>query len=230
MIINEKIKYRVVPSTRKYYISKGYVCNNYDIIDINVMDLPATSIIKIDVKCDTCGIENKLSYKHYLKNTKNHTDIYTCSGCSFLKAKKTKLEKYGDENYQNVEKIKKTKLEKYGDENFTNRVKSKITCLDRYGVDNVSKVDTIKELKKETSNKNWGFDNVFKSPEIKDKISKTIKDKYGSDLYINSDDFKMKYKSFCNDMGVEHYSKSSEYKSKFKNTCLLKFGFETNLM
>ena len=50
MIINEKIKYRVIPNTRKYYISKGYMCNNYDLIEINVMDLPTTSF-QIDFFC-----------------------------------------------------------------------------------------------------------------------------------------------------------------------------------
>lgn len=230
MIISEKIQYKVIPNTRKYYISKGYVCNNYDIIEVNIIDLPITSGIKIDVKCDSCGKEKKLAYKNYLKNTKNNTIIYTCSGCSNFKVRKTKLEKYGDENYQNTEKIKKTKLEKYGDENFTGREKSKITCLNKYGVDNVSKSNIIKILKKETNNKKWGVDNVFQSEEIKDKISKTINEKYGSDVYIKSQDFKIKYKLFCNDIGVDHYSKSLDYKNKFKQTCLLKFGFETNLM
>jgi len=50
MIISEKIQYKVIPNTRKYYISKGYVCNNYDIIEVNIIDLPITSGIKIDVK------------------------------------------------------------------------------------------------------------------------------------------------------------------------------------
>lgn len=37
---------------------------------------------------------------------------------------------------KHMEQIKKTKLEKYGDENFNNRDKSKETCLKKYNVDN----------------------------------------------------------------------------------------------
>ena len=43
------------------------------------------------------------------------------------KIKKTKLERYGDENYQNIDKIKQTKFEKYGDSNYNNRSKMKQT-------------------------------------------------------------------------------------------------------
>jgi hypothetical protein len=40
---------------------------------------------------------------------------------------KTKMEKYGDCNYVNIEKAKETKLNKYGDKNFTNRERFKKT-------------------------------------------------------------------------------------------------------
>ena len=49
------------------------------------------------------------------------------------KRKKTNLEKYGDENYTNIEKNKKTKLEKYGDENYNNRKLSEETCVKNNG-------------------------------------------------------------------------------------------------
>lgn len=39
---------------------------------------------------------------------------FTSTSAGKLQVRKTKLEKYGDENYVNVEKIKQTKLEKYG--------------------------------------------------------------------------------------------------------------------
>lgn len=68
------------------------------------------------------------------------------------KGRKTKLERYGDENYVNkeqiskshlknwnehkeerIEKIKKTKLERYGDENYNNCEKNKETLIKNYG-------------------------------------------------------------------------------------------------
>ena len=73
------------------------------------------------------------------------------------KSKKTKLEKYGDENYNDrtsaretclrrygvdhpckssktIEKTKATKLERYGDPNYNDREKASRTCVSRYGV------------------------------------------------------------------------------------------------
>ena len=44
---------------------------------------------------------------------------------TILKQKQTKLEKYGDENYNNKEKNQKTKLERYGNKNYLNRDKAK---------------------------------------------------------------------------------------------------------
>ena len=79
-----------------------------------------------------------------------------------IKSKKTKFERYGDENYNNIEKYKETWysssdeyklevklkrqetcLERYGDENYNNIEKYKETCMEKYGVDNVRKADII---------------------------------------------------------------------------------------
>ena len=196
MIVNEKINIKVNPNSRVYYNSIGYKCSNYETIEIKTVDLPAGSNIEILVRCDVCLIERLVKYNRYLKNTKNNTILYTCKKCSFIKNKKTKLERYGSENYQNTEKIKKTKLERYGSENYTNRIKAKKTCIEKYGVDNVSKSDHIKSIKMKTNIDNWGVDNVFKSEEIKNKISKSVRIKYGSDNYVTSDDCKNKYKMF----------------------------------
>jgi hypothetical protein len=49
------------------------------------------------------------------------------------KMKRTKLEKYGDENYSNAILGRKTKLEKYGDENYNNRDKARKTLIEKYG-------------------------------------------------------------------------------------------------
>lgn len=48
--------------------------------------------------------------------------------------------------------------------------KYKETCNLKYGVDNVSKVESIKELKKKTFIKNYGVDNIFKDKEFKNWI------------------------------------------------------------
>lgn len=60
-----------------------------------------------------------------------------------LKNKKAKLIKYGNENYNNIEKMKESCLKKYNVDNpFKSEIikeKIKRTCLDKYGVDNIGK-------------------------------------------------------------------------------------------
>jgi hypothetical protein len=50
-----------------------------------------------------------------------------------VKRKKTKLERYGDSNFNNREKAKKTKLKKYGDSGYTNKEQALDTMLNKYG-------------------------------------------------------------------------------------------------
>jgi len=230
MIINEYVEVKVNPNSREYYNSIGYECNNYDILKVKTKELPTGSNIEVDVKCDICHFENRIKFNKYIKNTKNNTIEYTCKKCSHFKVKKTKLEKYGDENYQNIDKIKKTKLERYGDENFTNREKSRETCFMRYGVENPSSLEIVKDKRKKTNLEIFGVENIFQSDVVKEKIKNTCLEKFGSEYYIKSNDIKEKYNNFCHKIGVDHYSKSKEFKEKFKNTCLDRWGFTTSLM
>jgi hypothetical protein len=54
------------------------------------------------------------------------------------KQRETKLIRYGNENYVNVEKSKKTRMERYNNEKYNNWEQYKITCSRKYGVDNYS--------------------------------------------------------------------------------------------
>jgi hypothetical protein len=73
------------------------------------------------------------------------------------KIKKTNLKKYGVENYYESddfkEKSKKIKLERYGDQYFNNVEKNKETCLEKYGVsslmENFEFQNKIYKIKKE---------------------------------------------------------------------------------
>lgn len=229
MIIDKKIEIKVNPNSRIYFNNLGYKCENYELLKIETIDLPSGSNISIKIECDNCGDNKIAKFNKYYKSTNQLKDKYYCKKCNYIKVKKTKLERYGDENYANSEKAKKTKLERYGDENYTNKEKAKKTCMYKFGVDNVSKSEEIKEKKKEKFKKKYGVENPFQSEEIKKKIKETCLEKYNSEYYITSDDVKNKYQLFCDKLGVEHYSKSNEYKEKFKETCLLRWGKTTNL-
>lgn len=84
------------------------------------------------------------------------------------KCSNTKLLKYGDENYKNIDKAKQTKLSRYGDENYNNREKANNTCLERYGVTCYSKTKEYKNRLKPIRK------------EMYRKAEDTLEKKYGS--------------------------------------------------
>ena len=105
------------------------------------------------------------SYENFLKH-------------SYLKRKKTCLEKYGVEKYNNYEKIRQTIKERYGSENYNNLEKYKKTCLEKYGVEFPGKnkevmKKRIEKFKKEHNN----CSSAFLLPEVieKTKIGNRLK-------------------------------------------------------
>lgn len=128
--------------------------------------------------------------KHY--NYKKPNSLHTEN------IKKSKLEKYGDANYNNRDKAKETCLEKYGVDNpFKDVDKIKQSLINKYGVDSPMKVEEIKQ--KVLLNKNYveinkksrytyfqrtGYDNPAKNPEV---IKKAIETRLGKDYYTNLD-------------------------------------------
>lgn len=96
-----------------------------------------------------------------------------------IKTKQTKLEKYGDENYNNIDKNRQTCLEKYGVKSYTqtqecvNKMKS--TCLKRYGIENYSKTQECIEKIKSTCLEKYGVDNYSKTNDFSKQRRKRIK-------------------------------------------------------
>ena len=113
------------------------------------------------------------------------------------KREQTCIERYGNPNYNNIEKCKNTKQEKYGDSNYNNREKSTQTCLSRYGVTNPSKVKSIQDVatkhSKESAIKN-GTINLSKPEEM---FYKYLVEKYGADDVIRQYKDEMRYPFFC---------------------------------
>ena len=88
------------------------------------------------------------------------------------KEKATKLERYGDENYNNRIKEKATKLERYGDENYNNHIKAKATKLEKYGDENYTNPDKAKETKLER----YGDENYNNHDKAVPKRRKTMEE------------------------------------------------------
>lgn len=115
------------------------------------------------------------------------------------KVKKTKFERYGDENFVNSEKSKLTRLERYGDENFVNASKAKCTKMEKYGDCNFNNRDKFKEtLLKFTDEKKLS---------ISDSRRNTCINRYG----------------------VEHVSKLDSVKDSKRETCMRRYGVECGL-
>ena len=100
-------------------------------------------------------IQNPQSKEH-LKQIQNSEEVKQ-------KTRKTKLEKYGDENYINIDKIKQTKVERYGDENYCNVDKIKQTKTEKYGYSNYNNIDKIRETCKDK----YGCDYACMRPEAR---------------------------------------------------------------
>lgn len=128
--------------------------------------------------------------------------------------------------------------------------KVKRTVSERYGVDNVSKLDEIKEKKRDTCLKNHGVESGFQlrdkieetclerygvkharqSPEVIEKYKKTCIEHYGVDNPFKSDDVKKKIRQTTFDhFGVEYSMQSEEVKEKSRSTCLERYGVECQL-
>ena len=102
-------------------------------------------------------------------------------------------------------KIKKTKLDKYGDENYNNIDKIKETSIIRWGVDSVLKNKEIREKIKETNFKKYGFYSNLSIPEIVDKRKKIFQENNNRETIekyrnIIGDEYtimKYEYSMFC---------------------------------
>ena len=129
------------------------------------------------------------------------------------------------------EKYKQTCLQKYGYEyaSQSNIVKEKVkyTCLQKYGSECSLSSPIIKEQIKKTNLQKYGAENVFASKIIQDKIKEVNYKKYGNSIYALSDDMKNKQKVYIQSLTPEIIQ---EMIQKRKQTCIEKYGVETNLL
>lgn len=103
------------------------------------------------------------------------------------KRKNTCLERYGVESYFSsdvaIDKIRRTKLEKYGDSGYHNMEKMKETMLKRYGVEYNIASDNPEINGRGTYHKKLKEDPEFKQSVIAKRVN-TCKTLYGEDYYI----------------------------------------------
>lgn len=163
-------------------------------------------------KCIVCGkyIEN------IVKNRK------CCSReCSQKLRKQNCLNKYGVDSPSKVDKIKnkvkQTKLQKYGDENYNNRKQASITFKEKYGVNSSFQLENTKQ----TILKKYGVDNVTKNKNILNKSLKTNRNNHLGDLAWNT---YIAEQTMLNKYGVKKPLQSDEIRQKWIKTNIEKYG------
>ncbi len=93
------------------------------------------------------------------------------------------------------------------------------------GLKNPYYCTSCKVIKSDRTNlEKWGVKNPMQNDFIKEKLKKSLVDKYGVDHYSKTEDYKNKYKKTCNDNDTNlllwggHPSKTEEFKNKSKDT------------
>lgn len=230
---------------------KKYVFNNTKFLskDSN-MSLRVYCVIHHMIelpKCYNCG---KMLHENHFRGINKGFAQYCNSKCSnsdVYKKEKIKtifLEKYGStssfSNKELREKAKKTKLRKYGDENYTNKEKAQQTCAERYGVDNPFKSLEIKKKIKMTLIKKYGAENCMQNKEIQQKQYQSMLKHFGPDNINNREKAAETYRNHTEEQkkdihdrtiqtnleryGVESPTASKEIQDKISTTKQLKHG------
>ena len=232
MILNEYIEIIGNSKNLKYYRDKGYDIEVNKKITIKVDDLSHGSTFKIDISCDICHDEKKISWSSYYKYRENDKDKkYHCKNCCINKTKKTNQIKYGGNSptcsNKVVDKIKKTNQIRYGNNSSLHGNRQQVIegiFLEKYGEKTPLKNDKIKERIKETLLENWGVEHPLKSKDILDKLKSTNLEKWGFDNPSKSPIVINKIKEHnLEKWGVDWYYKSDEFKSKRNETILEKY-------
>lgn len=142
------------------------------------------------------------------------------------KAKKTKLERYGNENYSNWDQMVKTKQQKAAvDPDFFKKIdeKSRATKLERYGDPNYNNTEQAVATRLEHNN------GVYETAEIQEKKKQTCRAHFGVDWCLQSEVCKEKSKATCmKNYGVEWGLSSPIVRERSAQTCLKKYGVRHN--
>lgn len=146
-------------------------------------------------KTEECKKKKIESHKETVRK-KYGTDFYVQTDEFKEKAKQTKIERYGRENYVNAKKAKETKKEKYGDSNYINLKKQRKTLKEKFtardGVDEIKNASQTVEYKnKLTKNQLKTIDQRLLSHierEFSEKKYRGVEDENGKSIH---------YKFYC---------------------------------
>lgn len=169
------------------------------------------------------NIESRIAAsKHAVKNKFGVDNVFQLESIK-EKSKETKLEKYGDENYNNSKKMYQTNIKNRGDNYINDIIKIREEkFLKEYGVTHPLQLPQFLEKRKQTNLERHGVENVSQKEEFKRKRTDTIIDKFGVENASQNKDIKKKKKeTSLKNFGVEHHLKDHDmfqkhFKAQFK--------------
>jgi hypothetical protein len=236
MLYSDYVSVKVNSNHLKYYKDLGYSANMLETLEIQALHLPKGSHVKVDMQCDTCKSIVNVEFRAI----KDKTDfLYSCKSCaakqrikingtcfsdpnlqrelglrnnenSFKKRRETKLNKYGDETYNNQLKRKETTKVNHGAEHFNNPAKRKETLKINHGDENFNN----QSKKIETCLLKYGVEHTNHLPEVWDKILKTsLKTSTYKDTNLTyQGSYELDFLNFCFDNNIEvHNGPSIDY-------------------
>ena len=192
MMNHKKFNLNVFNESYIDYIYNKYIYINLDYKSIlkqnlyrilnNIINIPCCPVCGKELKFDT----NLNQYNKFC--SKKCASIYHTPFRDIKareKIKETCIKKYGVDNVFKLKETHKksaqTKLERYGDTNYNNSNKFINTCLQKYGVKYPAQNKEIRSKQIKTSFDRYG--GYFN----KEQVSKTIKEKYGVDWFTQSE-------------------------------------------
>ena len=226
---NKKINWKKIPENIAKYLKNRYNDNSTNLLKESYARIKNN--IEILPECPIC--HKKLVFINRLD--KYPYPIYCSNKCKgqsddwLNKQKKTKEERYGNQNYNNRIQYKQTCINKYGVENVyqNQEIKNKIkqTKLDKYGNEYYNNSEKVHQ----TNLQNLGVKMPFQSKEILNKCIQTLKNKYGKEINnpMDLDIIKDKIRQTClKKYGVDWVTKTDLFIKKTKQTLLKKYGVD----
>ena len=151
--------------------------------------------------------------------------------------KRSKEEKYGNENYNNREKASDTSLERYGETNYNNREKFNNTCMNKFGVMYPTQSSEVIKTRKRNNISKYGVDETSKLNSVRKKISIKSSERFKDPIYkkiwhnklivarkelgtLISEKSKLTNRA---NRGVDYPTQSSDVKEKSRNSYLITF-------
>ena len=187
-----------------------------------------TSVGKYRTYCSRKCLYNDEEHREKIKQA-NLKTVAEKRDEIFAKRQQTKIERYGNANYNNPTKRAKTNIEKYGTDNlFKDVARMAQARKDKLGVEHALQRADLLKKSQDTLERHYGVRTTFKSKEIIAKKDRTNLERYGTVYPTQNQGIKDKIaKTNIARWGYVSASLNSEIKKKQQETLEKHYGVKT---